>query len=303
MNTNEADKFLVSYHIQDGNGKEETVISWAENNLESAKEKLLASQLAPNSFYSAHEDIGRMSPHYITVTDIESGEIVVGSGRDIKITTLGALSFKNSEKIPNGHIYLFEDVNKSAIFHIDKREFENMVNTIFSAETGYEYSQFKVKKMKHIMESRFYNNLREGLEDDLTERLSRVIISELGSSFINDTMFEDTRRHLLPYFMEKFHRKEVSKFSFVNHDNKNGLLNAVKQLDAMCTKIEGHPPKFFTKEWIKSMLASVDTTIQKLKENGVAIDPIRYTSEAADETGSPSNEQAYRNTLSTTLRP
>lgn len=286
--------FLVQYHQEVGDNKGKQSLRGFDT-IEDAKKYILASQLVPNSFFSEHSELNRLTPHYLTIEDSESGKTVYGKEKETKITTLGVLSADQVHNIPDGHIFLFHggeeakseyrissggdwDKDKEdIIFHIDKREFEQMVNTIFLAETGYEYSQLKAKKLKYIMESRFYNSMRYGLEMDLTERISEVVIMELGSIYTDDAMFEDTRRSLLPYFIEKFHREEVSKFSFINHESIEGLERAIEQLDLLCETVEGDPPKFFTKEWSTMMDASAKKMIDRAEEAGVTINPLHYT--------------------------
>lgn len=271
-----AKKYIVVY--VHGTNEDEVVGEYST--LEEAKRNLLTSQLVPSSFYAENSHLDRLLPHYVIVKDVESGEVLCGKNRDVKITTLGVLPVCEAHDIPDGHIFLYEDEKGEMVFHIDKREFENMVNTIFSAETGYEYSRLKVHKLKHIMESRFYNSFREGLESSLTERLAEVVIIELGSTHVDDKMFEDTRRHLLPYFMEKFHRDEVGRFAFINHENKKIFAETLAQLDRMCVQVEGHPPKFFTEEWATMMMSSAKKIITKTKEFGIQVEPIEYTSPA-----------------------
>lgn len=273
--------------------------------IEEAKKRILELQLLPNSFYNNEKfyHIDRLAPHYVTIDDAKTGKVVVGGEKDIKITTLGVLSAENAMNIPDGHIYLFnggsetkhnfadslksrfgiDTEEEDIIFHIDKREFDNMANAIFTAETGYEYSRVKAQKLKFIMESRFYNSLRDGLEDGLTGRLSEVIISELGSAYTDDTMFEDTQRHLLSYAIQEFHRDTTAKLSFIQHQSKEAVLIASRELDVTCETIEGDPPKFFTDEWAIAMKNSISKIMNHVEECEMTLEPIRYTAPKKNE--------------------
>jgi len=245
--------------------------------LTDAKKYIRLSQAVPNKFYGEHTDLYRADSHYISILDNESGKVVSGGSKCVQITTLQALKAEDAMKIPEGHIYLYQNKDQSLFYHIDRREFDSIVGTIFSAETAFEYSKLKALKIKLIMNSRFYNNLREGLEDGVTGRLSNVIIGELGSQFESDTMFEDTKRHLLPYAIQNFHEDRMAKIATMKYESTNEVKSAMSQLDEMCCEIEGYPPKFFTPEWNKIMLDTANKAMDEIIHKGGAIEPIEYT--------------------------
>lgn len=285
----EAAKCAAYYH----HGGKKMIISFGKD-LEQTKKDVLAYQLVPNSFYDQYfpdSIVNRVEPNYVTIENSMTQEVLAGADQDIKITTLGVLGISQAEKIPDGHIYLFyggsetqqelteklEMKDESLIFHIDKREFEHMVSTIFSTDTGYELSRLKAEKLKCVMESRFYNTLRENLEKDLTGMISSVVLSELGSTFIDDKMFEDTQKSLLPYYLQKFHQDETHKLSFMTHNNKDDLIAAVNKMDAKAKKIQGDPPVFFTEEWAKSMIETVQRHIAQADGSSIKAEPVSYS--------------------------